>query len=272
MSHIPAAPPATTLAPLRVMQLISALASRQDGVSLAQLSTELGLPKSSALSLLRTLSSGGYVASGEDGWRLGQESFALATLVARSRPFPAQLRPLLAALHKQCGETVLIAVPSDDWSEIVYVDLIESDQSLRFKVEVGSRDPVYCTALGLAMLAFVPAAQQRQYVGSVQLKRRTEGTLTSRAQLLRFLADVKERAVSVSSGINVNVTAIAAPVFGSDGEVLASVALAGLTAHVERRRARLSELVRRTGAAMSECLGCRTYPPREDLAASGEAP
>jgi DNA-binding IclR family transcriptional regulator len=262
MSNVPATPPATTLAPLRVMQLMSALAARQEGASLAQLSAELGLPKSSALSLLRTLASGGYVAAGPNGWRLGQESFALARLISRSRPFPDQLRPLLAALHQQCGETVLIAVPSEDFGEIVYVDMIESAQSLRFKVEVGSRDPVYCTALGLAMLAFAPAPEQRRYVESVQLKRRTEGTLTSRAQLLRFLADVNERAIAVSSGINVNVTAIAAPVFGSDGAVLAAVALAGLTAHVDRRRAKLSDLVRRTGAAMSERLGCRTYPPR----------
>lgn len=262
MSTAPAPRHATTLAPLRAMQLIAALAAQQEGLSLAQLSAQLECPKSSLLSLLRTLASGGYVAAADGGWRLGQESFALGTLISRSRPFPENLRPLLARLHQQCGETVLIAVPSENWSEIVYVDLIESAQSLRFSVEVGSRDPVYCTALGLSMLAFAPEPERSRYLSSVQLKRRTEGTITSRAQLQRFLAQVQADALAVSSGINVNVTAIAAPVFGPAGALVAAVALAGLTADVERRRAKLSDLVRRTGAGMSARLGGNSHPPQ----------
>lgn len=251
----PTARPATTLAPLRAMQVIAELARSREGLTLAQLSTQLAVPKSSLFSLLRTLDSGGYVDSSAGLYRLGQEAFALGALVTGSRPFPDNLRPLLSRLHHQCGETVLIAVPSDNWTEVVYVDLIESENSLRFKVAVGSRDPIYCTALGLAMLAFAPPDVQQRYVERIQLKRVTDGTITSKAELIRVLAQVKSRALAISSGINENVTAISAPVFDAGGQVVAGVALAGLTVNVMRREAKLSEVVRRTGAAMSRTLG-----------------
>ena len=64
-----AAPPR---APLRVMQVIATLAKHRDGLSLAQLSEALQLPKTSLFSLLRSLESGGYVISESGHHRLVQ--------------------------------------------------------------------------------------------------------------------------------------------------------------------------------------------------------
>jgi DNA-binding IclR family transcriptional regulator len=242
MTDSPAVNP-TTLAPLRVMQLVGALAASQDALSLSQLSSQLGVPKSSLLSLLRTLASGGYVEPVDGSYRLGQEAFALARL------------------NRQCSETVLIAVPGDNWTEVVYVDLIESEHSLRFKVAVGSRDPLYCTALGLAMLAFAPQAIRETYVATARLKRMTAATITSRTELAAVLARTRSDVLAVGSGINENVTAIAAPIFGVGGDVVAAVGLAGLSTDVKRQEAKLAALVRRTGEAMSRYLGSAVYPP-----------
>lgn len=259
---LPAARPASTLAPLRVMQLIKALAAEPEGLSLAQLSVRLAVPKSSLLSLLRTLANGGYVEGSGGTYRIGQESFVLGTLITRSRPFPDNLRPLLADLHRACGHTVLVAVPGEGGRDIVYVDLIESLQSLRFKVAVGSRDPIYCTALGLAMLAHGPAEAREQYIRTVQLVPRTRDTIRSRDALRRLLHDVRSRTLSIiPSGINENVTAIAAPIFDASGDPVAAVGLAGPSVDVEKSLSTLSDHVRAAGAAMSYRLGCVDYPP-----------
>jgi DNA-binding IclR family transcriptional regulator len=143
------------------------------------------------------------------------------------------------------------------------VDLIESEHSLRFKVAVGSRDPLYCTALGLAMLAFAPAPVREAYVTTTRLKRVTQATITTRSELAAVLARARSGVLAVGSGINENVTAVAAPVFGAAGNVVAAVGLAGLAANVQRQEAKLAALVRRTGEAMSRCLGCAAYPPME---------
>lgn len=254
---------ATTLAPLRVMQIIGALAGHKSGLSLAQLSSQTGVPKSSLFSLMRTLDSGGYVDGAGGVYSLGAESLALGAVITRSRPFPDNLRPLLSRLHQQCGETVLISVPSDNWSDVIYVDLLESAQSLRFKVSVGARDPLYGTALGLSMLAFAPLEARQHYLDTVRLKRMGKGTVTSKAELSRLLALARSQGVlAIPSGINEDVTAIAAPVFDGDGQVVAAVALAGLSSNVNRAKARLAGLVGRTGVQMSRALGwTQDYPP-----------
>jgi DNA-binding IclR family transcriptional regulator len=254
-----AQPPArsvTTLAPLRVMRTVGVLASHPDGLSLAELSARTGVPKSSLFSLLRTLESGGYVGSAEGIYALGPESFVLGAVIARGRAFPGNLRPLLSRLHRECGQTVLLSVSSDSWREIVYVDLLESASSLRFQVSVGARDPLYGTALGLSMLAFAPQDVQERYVKQVQLKRLGGATITTKAELAHVLGEVRTRGVlTIPSGINENVTAIAAPVFDADGRVTAAVGLAGLSSEVTRDQARLSALVARTGGQMSRALG-----------------
>jgi DNA-binding IclR family transcriptional regulator len=247
-----------TLAPLRVMRIIGTLASQEQGLGLGELSARTGVPKSSLLSLLRTLDSGGYVDAVNGLYVLGPESFALGAAIARSRPFPDNLRPFLTRLHQQCGETVLVSVPSDDWRDVVYVDLLESAHSLRFKVSIGSRDPLYCTALGLSMLAFAAPEVCEHYFDTVELKRLSAGTITSKTQLSRVLAQARaERVLTIPSGINENVTAIAAPVFDGSGEVAAAVALAGLSSNVTRNKTRLSGLVARTAEQMSRALGNR---------------
>lgn len=246
----------TTLAPLRVMRIVGVLASKHEGLTLAELSTRTSVPKTSLLSLLRTLDSGGYVESADGLYTLGPESFVLGAVIARRGPFPDNLRPLLAALHRQCGETVILSVPGDNWRDIVYVDLIESAHSLRFRVSVGARDPLYGTALGLSMLAFAPPEVRERYVQAVELKPLGGATITTKKALARALAGARGHGVlMIPSGINENVTAIAAPVFDAGGQVTAAVGLAGLSSHVSRDEKRLSDLVARTGRNMSRALG-----------------
>jgi DNA-binding IclR family transcriptional regulator len=254
-----AQPPAravTTLAPLRVMRTVGVLASHPDGLTLAELSARTGVPKSSLFSLLRTLQGGGYVSAVDGVYVLGPESFVLGAVIARGRAFPGNLRPLLSRLHGECGHTVLLSVASDNWREIVYVDLLESVNSLRFQVSVGARDPLYGTALGLSMLAVAPPAVQDRYVKEVQLKRLGGATITTKTELSHVLGEARARGVlTIPSGINENVTAIASPVFDADGRVTAAVGLAGLSSEVTRDQARLSALVARTGSQMSRALG-----------------
>jgi DNA-binding IclR family transcriptional regulator len=74
------------------------------------------------------------------------------------------MRPWLAELHKACQETVMVGVPSKDWRELVYVDVIEASSWLRYSANVGAHRPLYSTSLGLTMLAFSSTERQRRYM------------------------------------------------------------------------------------------------------------
>ncbi len=242
-------------APVRVMQVISALAGQRDGLSLAQLSEALQLPKTSLFSLLRALEAGGYVMSENGHHRLGPETYSLAAAIQKTDGFPGNVRPWLSELHKACNETVLVGVPSNDWTQLIYVDVIEASSWLRYSANVGARRPLYSTSLGLTMLAFASPERQQHYMASTPLNAVTHHTITSRTALQQALRQIRAEGCACSSGSIEGATGVSAPVFDSSGELQAAVGMAGPTARYERNAEHFEALVVRCGEQMSRALG-----------------
>lgn len=248
-------------APVRVMQVIAALANHRNGLSLAQLSEVLQLPKTSLFSLLRALEEGGYVMSENGHHRLGQETYSLAALIQKIDGFPGNVRSWLNELHQACQETVMVGVPSKDWTQLIYVDVIEASSWLRYSANVGARRPLYSTSLGLTMLAFTSAERQRHYIESTRLDAVTHHTITSRSALQQALRRIRAVGCACSSGSIEGATGISAPVFARDGSLLGAVGMAGPTARYERSADHFRALVVRCGEHMSLALGfAGTYP------------
>lgn len=255
-----AAPPR---APLRVMQVIATLALHTDGLSLAQLSEALKLPKTSLFSLLRSLESGGYVISENGHHRLGQEAHSLAALIQKPDGFPGNMRPVLMQLHRACEETVMIGVPADDWSHLVYVDVIEASSWLRYSANVGAHRPLYSTSMGLTMLAFATPEQQRSYLDTARLSPVTAHTITTKKGLMQAFRQIQAEGFAASSGSIEGAIGLSAPVFGSNGQLQAAVGMAGPTARYERNEASFVALVKQCGEQMSRALGYTgAYPQK----------
>jgi DNA-binding IclR family transcriptional regulator len=247
-------------APLRVMQILIELALAREGLSLARLSEQLQLPKTSVFSLLRSLEAGGYVVSDNGHHRLGQEAFNLASTIYQHEGMTSRLRPTVRWLQHQCDETAMLAVPLADWSALVFADVIESASSLRFTARVGAQRPLYSTSVGLALLAHATPDQQRLYVESTELRRLTPTTIVSAAGLKKALQRIRKDGFVVNSGSVVDASAIAAPVFGARGAVVASIGIAGPTSRIEKDAAKLIKLTVTAAQRMSEALG--TLLPR----------
>jgi DNA-binding IclR family transcriptional regulator len=250
---------------LRVPEVLMALAAKPAGCSLAELSPRLGVPKTSLHRLLRTLERGGYL-TGEAGlYRLGPASFELAGLIGRSAPastFPACARPTLERLAQETRETVMLGLLSGNEPEILYVDVIDSDAPIRFTLSAGDRRPLYCAASGMAVLAFLPAEAQRDYV------RRTAFTAftaqTSRKQdMAGLLREIGESAVAFDDGGKViGASGIASPIFDGAGAAFASISVAGPSERIAAHRARLEPMVRSAGERISRLVGyAEAYPP-----------
>jgi len=254
-----AAPPR---APLRVMQVLALLAAARDGLSLAQLSDRLQLPKTSLFSLLRSLEAGGYVTSENGHHRLGEEAFNLAAAISHQEGLRGRLRAPLQRLQELTGETVMLATPAPDWTHLVFADVIEAESSLRFTARVGAQRPLYSTSVGLALLAFAPPGDQKRYAEETELVRRTPDTVTSAAALSRTLQRIRRDGHVVYSGSVEGATGIAAPVFGPQGRVAASVSVAGPASRIADRSTRIVTHVIDAGRAMSLLLGYAGPYPR----------
>jgi DNA-binding IclR family transcriptional regulator len=250
---------------LRVMDILQALAAEPEGLTLARLSSELRLPKTSVFSLLRALEGGRYVRGDDGHYTLGDEALKLAARLGQARSFPKNTRPVLEWLAAETGETILLGVLSEEGHEISYVDVIESEKPLRFAVRIGNRRPLYCTAAGKALLAFLPKNFQTKYLAQTKFVKFTYDT-SSKEELVALFPEIRRRGVVVdANGIIDGATGIASPCFDDAGRASCSVAIAGPTARMIPARKSLEKLTLKAAEQISQILGHRgPYPPRDE--------
>ena len=129
-------------------------------MSLNQLVREAALPKTTVFRYLRTLSTLGFIEHDADTdryrpglglWRLSHSSSPYETLRQACKPQMKRLR-------QRFNETINLGVLSG--GEVFYLDVLESERSLRMQSSVGSSDSLHSTALGKVFLAFCPAPQR----------------------------------------------------------------------------------------------------------------
>ena len=164
------------------------------GLSLADIASRAGLPRSTVQRIVRSLASEGLlVAGGTAGSiRLGPEIQRLAVV---SRIDIVELaHPLLKELSARLGETVDLAVLRGD--HMVFIDQIAGSQRLRAVSGVGETFPLHCTANGKAALALL-SDDGIKSVCSTPLRRFTPSTITSIGRLMKDIVRVRAYGVAV---------------------------------------------------------------------------
>ena len=226
---------------MRLLGLFDALAkSPKDGLGLADLNTVLKSPKSSLLNLLRPLVATGYLNFEAGKYRLGPSIFRLAGNIMSVWNFSNAVRPYLEELAQRSRESVYLGVLDRASKVITYVDAIDSPHSVRYSVPVGAVRPLYSTAAGRVLLAFADKRWQDMYISSTKLEARTPRTISTQKGLREELERIRKTGISVSIGeMFPESAAIAAPVFGADGNIAAAIAVG---APAERLQPRLAEL------------------------------
>ena len=236
----------------RLLGLFDALASKRDGLTLAELNGVLESPKSSLLNLLRPLVAEGYLLHSQGLYRLGPTAFRLAAHIMSAWHFSKLSRPYLEELAARSHESVYIGVLDREAQVITYVDAIDSSHSVRYAITVGTTRPMYCTAAGRVLLAYADAKFLDKYLRSVKFVRGTEHTVADRDELLKKLEKVRRTRLSTSVGeLFEGSAAIAAPIFGADGQVIAAMAIGAPADRFESDLPRLREVISDVAARLS---------------------
>jgi DNA-binding IclR family transcriptional regulator len=237
--------------------LLRVLADSPTGLQLAELCRRVGLPKPTTLRLLGPLLDFGLVDCRDGGrYRLGPECLVLGAAFRGALDLRAEAADLLHALVELSGETVHLAVP--DRGRVLYVDKVESPHALRMVSRIGGTNPLHCTALGKAMLAFAGEELVRAAV-TAGLERRTPRTIVELGQLEVELERVRERGFAIDDVENeAGVRCVGAPVLDEEGRVTAAISVAGPEHRLTRERAlELGPRVRAAAEELSRRLGHR---------------
>lgn len=183
----------------RVVSMLNVLQESPEPMSLVEIHRSIRMAKATAFRYLWTLEKHRYVERDGDGrYRLGlgfvgMQSRDLEVLQDRARPW-------LERLRDETGETTNLGVL--DGTAVRYVEVAESSRTVRMVSVSGSRDPLYCTALGKAIAAQLPEAQVTELLEQVDLKPRTGRTITSSDQFLTELDSIRRQGYAVDDGEN----------------------------------------------------------------------
>ncbi len=244
------------------MGVIETLALRPDGLSLTGLSRSLELPKTSLFNLLRALERERYVVNVQGSYRLGMAAIRLGSMISGGVPLRRKIGALLPAIAARCGETALLAVPTEDRQEVLYVDIADGPEAIRFAAVVGTRRPLYCTAAGRVALAFSDDAFVQHYLATTRRKAWTPHTTTDKAALRRLVGEIRRTGVvETRDQMVMGLWGFGAPVFDAGRTLVAAVMIAAPTDRGRQKRQQLVAAVRASGEEMSRVLGLAgTYP------------
>jgi DNA-binding IclR family transcriptional regulator len=238
-------------------RLLKVFRSREKELGVSELARRLGIGKSSVHRILGTLAGEGLIEQNPatGNYRLGIVMFELGEAVRVHLDLHAAVGPVLAALREQTRESCQVGVL--DGYEVVYVDRLESPQTLRLFTETGRRVPAHCTSSGKVLLAHLAPDERDRLLRAMPLPALTPRTITDRAALDAELTRVRRRGWSEAvDEREVGVASIAVPIRDGGGEVVAALSIGAPIARLSgTARRRLAPVLVEAGEAASRRLG-----------------
>jgi DNA-binding IclR family transcriptional regulator len=238
----------------RALAMLDEVARSDAGLGVNELARRIGVNASTASRLLATLEEGGLVERSADGpYRLGLKLVALSDRVLGQLDVRERARPWLTWLVEETGETATLSVPGG--GEAITVDFVPSSSSVVSMARVGRPSVAHATAAGKVMLAF--GLDQSAFDSEGRLVAFTERTITDPAALAAELETVRESGIAEAVGEREpDLNALAAPVIGRGGELVAILGLQGPAARLpaSTRRA-LRAPLGRAAAELGRSLG-----------------
>lgn len=233
------------------------VASERDGCNHTAIAQGLQIPKSSLTALLQDLQSKGYLQRNPDSgvFTVGVQVLWLANSYLRNLNLVKLGQPIVGELHVRVREFSLLAIPTEREYVIICTESIPS--IFAHSLQVGQRGPIFCSAVGKAMMAFMPEAQVDSILKASPLVAVTPSTKTDIAYIKRDLAKTRRRGIGYSREEGIpGVTGVAAPVFNASGSPVAALAIGVPSAQLKEKSLEpLEGVLRSLAQRLSQQLG-----------------
>jgi IclR family acetate operon transcriptional repressor len=235
----------------------------QHSITPKELGDELSIDRSSAYRILCTLAAHGFVERdplSEQYIINGRKIFAMSSVIGANIHWPSQATPWLRQLRDETGEAVNIAVLQGQ--EVVYVNHLPSLEAITVGPLLGLRRPVYSSAVGKAIIAFLPDNEREALIKPLQLKALSPKTIIGLDLLRRNLDEVVQLGYAVDDEETfIGIRCVAAPIRDHSNQVIAALGLSGPTTRINGDRITvLGQLVSTLAVEFSSSLGAHPEP------------
>ncbi len=222
----------------RGLRVLQEVATSDRPISLAEIAQRLNLPKPTVHRLCAQLIESEFIARDVDErtYVVGPKLHRLALDTLNHGLLRAQRHEVLAALVAGIGETCNFTTL--DGAQVLYVDRVEASWPLRLTLEVGAHVPLHCTASGKLLLAYLPLPKRRALIEAIALPRHTPNTIVEKSALYAACETIAKNGFATDDCEFIEgLLALAVPVFDSDGNCRATIAVHGLSARLDMKAA-----------------------------------
>ncbi len=220
----------------KVLTILEVISDHPTGISLADISKETRIAKTTVFRILETLRNREYVSLDNLTERylldiktleLGIKGLMNVNLVEVSIPY-------LKKLSNKVNETCFLGVYNHGY--VVYLYKSEGNLAIQTNAHLGSRMPAYCTGIGKALLAF-QSPEEIERVLHTPLSKVTENTITDKTALHEMFSGIKQRGYSIDNEENEEgLTCFGKPVFNYTNKVVGAISVAGPTNRMNKKQ------------------------------------
>jgi DNA-binding IclR family transcriptional regulator len=215
---------------VRALDILEAISQRPDGLTNANISRRLGIPKSSASAILQALQDRGYVSRHEDGghYRLGFNVLALGGRVLEISEFHDLALPSMRKLTEETDLTCRLAVLGRSAAVLVQTIVAQRHRRLDILRSVGECVPLHSSSVGKAMLAWQPSPNFGALLRSIELSKSTHRTIRTIDGLVADLDMARKRSYALDfEEVRSGWRCVGAPIFDSFGNTIMAICVGG---------------------------------------------
>lgn len=212
----------------RTLHILQAFIQERRPLGVSEVARQLGLNKSVVHRLMLTLLSHGYLQQlkNTDKYMIGPKAFELGSVYTNATNLIDEGKKILIELVDRIGFTAHLAILEKE--SVLYLVNVEPDHMKYLFGAVGQRRPIYNTALGKSLVAWLPEEQIRDTLRDCTFEKMTAHTIGSMEQFMEEMERVRQLGFSVDNEeASVGVRCFAAPVRSKDGEVIAAISASG---------------------------------------------
>ncbi|WNS77601.1 IclR family transcriptional regulator [Bacillus sp. DTU_2020_1000418_1_SI_GHA_SEK_038] len=241
----------------RALDIIMFVSMKKGGLGVTEIANQMDINKSSVYRILSTLVQYGYVEQDQDTgrYKLGYKFLEISSKLLESIDLREEAKAFLKELEMETNEVIHLVVY--DQGEVVYIEKLDGNETLRMHSKVGKRAPMHCTSVGKAILAHLPPVVATDILERKGLPFHTDKTITDIDQFLQELIEVRKSGYALDLEENeYGITCMAVPIFDHLGKVIAAVSISGPTMRMTKDRLKaLQPRIIHIGEQISERLG-----------------
>lgn len=214
----------------RTFRVLEALAAHPHGCGISDLSHALGIAKSTTFNILTTLTELGYIyrTDADNKFHLSLKLFSLGSTVVERLDLRRVSASILQELVDVTGETANLGTIQGD--EAVYIECLSGPHLVTVNTFPGKRLPLHSTALGKALLAWLPQEQARAILLTSDRQDPSSGIAAKVERLLAEFAEVRRLRYAVDNEEDApGMRCVGAPIFDYTGQVVAAISLTAPT-------------------------------------------